>query len=142
MALLVQNRNFHRKLHGSPILRNRTTLHFSANAAKLLIALKLEAGMVLTTSCGVSITLSKMCLLLGYDWVSFRLLVTHFWHRLFGTAGIWFCNDWYFYGTLLEYGAHILQHFLDFKNSLMTLELAPARRTNKVFSILDAALLV
>ena len=31
----------------------------------------------------------------GYDWRSFRLLITNFWHRLFGTAGIWFCNDWY-----------------------------------------------
>ena len=30
----------------------------------------------------------------GYDWVSARLLFTRFWHRLFGTAAIWFCNDW------------------------------------------------
>ena len=35
----------------------------------------------------------------GYDWVSVRLLFTHFWHRLLGTAGIWFCNNWYFYGN-------------------------------------------
>ena len=35
----------------------------------------------------------------GYDWKSFRLLLTYFWHRLLGTGGIWFCNDWYFYGN-------------------------------------------
>ncbi|DBA76897.1 TPA: hypothetical protein ACH3X1_009498 [Trebouxia sp. C0004] len=35
----------------------------------------------------------------GYDWKSVRLLFTHFWHRLLGTCGIWFCNDWYFYGN-------------------------------------------
>ncbi|KAL3162223.1 hypothetical protein ABBQ32_009926 [Trebouxia sp. C0010 RCD-2024] len=35
----------------------------------------------------------------GYDWKSFRLLFRHFWHRLVGTGGIWFCNDWYFYGN-------------------------------------------
>ena len=35
----------------------------------------------------------------GYDWKSFRLLFTYFWHRLVGTGGIWFCNDWYFYGN-------------------------------------------
>ena len=28
----------------------------------------------------------------GYDWTGFGLLMTHYWHRLFGTAGIWFCN--------------------------------------------------
>ena len=30
----------------------------------------------------------------GYDWKGFRLLMRHFWHRLFGSAGVWFCNDW------------------------------------------------
>ncbi|KAK9807016.1 hypothetical protein WJX72_010792 [[Myrmecia] bisecta] len=35
----------------------------------------------------------------GYDWKSLRLLFTCFGHRLVGTAGIWFCNDWYFYGN-------------------------------------------
>ena len=35
----------------------------------------------------------------GYDWKSFRLLITYFWHRLLGTGGIWFFNDWYFYGN-------------------------------------------
>ena len=35
----------------------------------------------------------------GYDWKSFRLLITYFGHRLIGTGGIWFCNDWYFYGN-------------------------------------------
>lgn len=35
----------------------------------------------------------------GYDWKSSGLLFSNFWHRLFGTAGIWFCNDWYFYGN-------------------------------------------
>jgi hypothetical protein len=35
----------------------------------------------------------------GYDWRSLRLLLTVFWHRMLGTAAIWFCNDWYFYGA-------------------------------------------
>jgi hypothetical protein len=26
-------------------------------------------------------------------------LLSVFWHRLLGTGGIWFCNDWYFYGN-------------------------------------------
>ena len=30
----------------------------------------------------------------GYDWKGFRLLMRHFWHRLVGSAGVWFCNDW------------------------------------------------
>ena len=35
----------------------------------------------------------------GYDWTSFGLLLSHYWHRLVGTAGCWFCNNWYFYGA-------------------------------------------
>lgn len=35
----------------------------------------------------------------GYDGASFKLLVTHFWHRLIGTSLGWFCNDFLFYGN-------------------------------------------
>ena len=38
-------------------------------------------------------------ILAGFDWKSTRLLFTFFWHRLLGSGGIWFCNDWYFYGN-------------------------------------------
>ena len=31
--------------------------------------------------------------------MSLWLLLVHYWHRLVGTAGIWFCNNWYFYGA-------------------------------------------
>lgn len=34
----------------------------------------------------------------GYDTRSFNLIMTHYWHRLVGTAGTWFCNDFFFYG--------------------------------------------
>lgn len=37
--------------------------------------------------------------LAGFDRKSTRLLFTYFWHRLVGSGGIWFCNDWYFYGN-------------------------------------------
>ena len=43
--------------------------------------------------------MQKLGLPAGYDWKSFRLLITFFWHRLLGTGGIWFFNDWYFYGN-------------------------------------------
>ena len=46
---------------------------------------------------------ARKLLFAGYDWKSFRLLISHFWHRLLGTGGIWFCNDWYFYGTLISF---------------------------------------
>jgi MFS family permease len=35
----------------------------------------------------------------GYDKKSLKLVVTHYWHRLIGTAGTWFCNDFFFYGN-------------------------------------------
>ena len=35
----------------------------------------------------------------GYDKKSLNLTMTHYWHRLFGTAGTWFCNDFFFYGN-------------------------------------------
>ena len=35
----------------------------------------------------------------GYDRASFKLLLTHFWHRLLGTSVGWFCNDFLFYGN-------------------------------------------
>jgi MFS family permease len=35
----------------------------------------------------------------GYDVKSLRLVFTQYWHRLVGTAGCWFCNDFFFYGN-------------------------------------------
>lgn len=35
----------------------------------------------------------------GYDKLSLQLVMTHYWHRLVGTAGTWFCNDFFFYGN-------------------------------------------
>ena len=35
----------------------------------------------------------------GYDVKSLQLVITQYWHRLLGTAGCWFCNDFFFYGT-------------------------------------------
>jgi MFS family permease len=35
----------------------------------------------------------------GYDTKSFSLVLSHYWHRLVGTAGTWFCNDFFFYGS-------------------------------------------
>jgi len=43
----------------------------------------------------------------GYDWVSFGLLMTYYWHRLVGTAGGWFCNDFMFYGNKIFQGNFI-----------------------------------
>lgn len=43
----------------------------------------------------------RICFLFhaGFDSKSTKLLFTYFWHRLVGSGGIWFCNDWYFYGN-------------------------------------------
>ena len=41
----------------------------------------------------------KMNNVTGYDVKSFQLVLTHYWHRLLGTAGSWFCNDFFFYGS-------------------------------------------
>jgi len=35
----------------------------------------------------------------GYDVKSLKLVLNHYWHRLVGTAGSWFCNDFFFYGA-------------------------------------------
>jgi len=35
----------------------------------------------------------------GYDVKSLKLVLNHYWHRLVGTAGNWFCNDFFFYGA-------------------------------------------
>jgi MFS family permease len=35
----------------------------------------------------------------GYDVKSLKLVLGHYWHRLVGTAGCWFCNDFFFYGA-------------------------------------------
>ena len=31
----------------------------------------------------------------------------YFWHRLIGTAGGWFCNDFFFYGNKIFQGAFL-----------------------------------
>jgi len=41
----------------------------------------------------------------GYDKRSLQLVVTHYWHRLLGMAGAWFCNDFMFYGILHSFQA-------------------------------------
>jgi MFS family permease len=33
----------------------------------------------------------------GYDVKSLQLVISQYWHRLIGTAGCWFCNDFFFY---------------------------------------------
>ena len=43
----------------------------------------------------------------GYDAESLRLSLRYFWHRLIGTAGTWFCNDFFFYGNKIFQGAFI-----------------------------------
>jgi MFS family permease len=43
----------------------------------------------------------------GYDVKSFNLVMTHYWHRLLGTAGGWFCNDFFFYGNKIFQGVFI-----------------------------------
>jgi len=43
----------------------------------------------------------------GYDWHSFGLLMTFYWHRIVGTAGGWFCNDFMFYGNKIFQGQFI-----------------------------------
>lgn len=37
----------------------------------------------------------------GYDTKSLGLVFSQYWHRLIGTAGCWFCNDFFFYVTHL-----------------------------------------
>ena len=43
----------------------------------------------------------------GYDVKSLKLLTTHYWHRCVGTAGGWFCNDFFFYGNKIFAGTFI-----------------------------------
>jgi Sugar (and other) transporter len=43
----------------------------------------------------------------GYDSRSLNLVMTHYWHRLVGTAGGWFCNDFFFYGNKIFQGVFI-----------------------------------
>ncbi|BGP02553.1 hypothetical protein NBRC10513v2_006203 [Rhodotorula toruloides] len=43
----------------------------------------------------------------GYDGHSLRLLTSHYWGRLFATAGSWFANDVFFYGTKVFAGTFI-----------------------------------
>jgi hypothetical protein len=43
----------------------------------------------------------------GYDKRSLQLVLTHYWHRLIGTAVGWFCNDLYFYGDKIFQGVFI-----------------------------------
>jgi MFS family permease len=43
----------------------------------------------------------------GYDFKSLNLATGHYWHRLIGTAGAWFCNDFFFYGNKIFAGVFI-----------------------------------
>ncbi|ETS64420.1 hypothetical protein PaG_01274 [Moesziomyces aphidis] len=43
----------------------------------------------------------------GYDLVSLKLSLHHYWHRLLGTAGGWFANDFFFYGNKIFSGVFI-----------------------------------
>src|SRR5208282_2394795 len=43
----------------------------------------------------------------GYDVKSLKLVLSHYWHRLLGTAGGWFCNDFFFYGNKIFQGVFI-----------------------------------
>lgn len=43
----------------------------------------------------------------GYDVKSLKLSLSHYWHRLVGTAGGWFANDFFFYGNKIFSGVFI-----------------------------------
>ena len=43
----------------------------------------------------------------GYDVTSLKLSLHHYWHRLVGTAGGWFANDFFFYGNKIFAGVFI-----------------------------------
>ena len=43
----------------------------------------------------------------AYDKKSLQLTTSFFWHRLIGTAGGWFCNDFFFYGNKIFSGVFI-----------------------------------
>jgi len=43
----------------------------------------------------------------GYDIKSLKLATGHYWHRLLGTGGTWFCNDFFFYGNKIFAGVFI-----------------------------------
>ncbi|BFZ62277.1 hypothetical protein YB2330_003366 [Saitoella coloradoensis] len=43
----------------------------------------------------------------GYDVQSLKLVSTHYWHRLVGTAGGWFANDFFFYGNKIFQGVFL-----------------------------------
>ena len=43
----------------------------------------------------------------GYDVRSLKLSLSHYWHRLVGTAGGWFANDFFFYGNKIFSGIFI-----------------------------------
>ena len=79
------------------------TLLVIVSLAQVLV--QLTSREVQSCSCLVSLKaccvqeVMSMSACTGYDWKSFRLLITYFGHRLIGTGGIWFCNDWYFYGN-------------------------------------------
>ncbi|CAO1628156.1 unnamed protein product [Jaminaea pallidilutea] len=43
----------------------------------------------------------------GYDLVSLKLAMSHYWHRIVGTAFVWFANDVVFYGAKIFSGVFI-----------------------------------
>lgn len=54
----------------------------------------------------------------GYDIRSLKLVVTQYWHRFLGTAGCWFCSNFFFYGTKIFQGVFI--KIIDPESTVMT----------------------
>jgi hypothetical protein len=50
---------------------------------------------------GISRAAARPAAVRAYDVKSLKLTITFFWHRLIGTAGGWFCNDFFFYGLFV-----------------------------------------
>ena len=87
------------QLKAAVVLAARQAWHALAKSATALLLLRVPhtyAALRTVWRLARCIPCSGEVLLrAGYDWVSARLLFTRFWHRLFGTAAIWFCNDWW-----------------------------------------------
>lgn len=63
----------------------------------------------------------------GHEAASFKLLLTHFWHRLVGTSVSWYCNDFLFYGNAT------------FRNSFISILVGPhtSVMTNWLWNLLN-----
>ena len=94
MLVLSAHRDLKVKMKTARRLQGFSLVYLPFASLQLLIS---SATLKLSVNIRMVNLLSSACA--GYDWKSVRLLFTHFWHRLVGTCGIWFCNDWYFYGN-------------------------------------------